>query len=148
GAWIGLKIAALLLIVEGQRPGWIAEVLGLTRMSLTRWIKGVNRSGVKVLKDAERPGRPRRLEGWMQKELEKDLEQSPMSFGLRRVGWDGPTFVRHIENRFGVKLKVRQAQNWLHRLGYQLKRAGYVYVQARASDARKFRAHIKKAPAS
>ena len=28
GAWIGMKVAALLLIVEGQRPGWIAEVSG------------------------------------------------------------------------------------------------------------------------
>jgi len=34
GAWVGLKIAALLLIVEGQRPGWTARVLGLTRMSV------------------------------------------------------------------------------------------------------------------
>src|SRR6266513_3912345 len=42
GAWIGLKIAALLLLVEGQRPGWIAEVLGLTRMSFSRCIHAVN----------------------------------------------------------------------------------------------------------
>ncbi len=27
GARVGLKIAALLLLLEGQRPGWIAEVL-------------------------------------------------------------------------------------------------------------------------
>ncbi len=32
GAWIGIKIAALLLVLEGQRPGWITEVFGLTRM--------------------------------------------------------------------------------------------------------------------
>ena len=38
GAWVGIKIAALLLVLEGQRPGWITEVLGLTRMSLSRWI--------------------------------------------------------------------------------------------------------------
>ena len=36
GAWVGIKIAALLLVLEGQRPGWITEVLGLTRMSLSR----------------------------------------------------------------------------------------------------------------
>src|SRR6516164_9163732 len=38
GASVGLKVAALLLVIEGQRPGWIAEVLGVTRMSLNRWI--------------------------------------------------------------------------------------------------------------
>ena len=30
GALSGIKIAALLLTLEGQRPGWIAEVLGMT----------------------------------------------------------------------------------------------------------------------
>jgi hypothetical protein len=53
GAWIGMKIAALLLIVEGQRPGWIAEVLGLTRMSLCRWIHAVNEQGVHSLVAAQ-----------------------------------------------------------------------------------------------
>lgn len=33
GAWLGLKMAAVLLVHEGQRPSWIAEVLGVTRMS-------------------------------------------------------------------------------------------------------------------
>ena len=28
GAWVGLKIAALLLVLEGQRPGWILRGLG------------------------------------------------------------------------------------------------------------------------
>jgi len=41
GALIGLKVAALLLLLEGQRPGWIAQVLGLTRMGLNRWIRAV-----------------------------------------------------------------------------------------------------------
>lgn len=26
GAFIGIKIAALLLLIEGQRPGWVIEV--------------------------------------------------------------------------------------------------------------------------
>src|SRR3970040_979253 len=56
GAWIGMKVAALLLIVEGQRPGWIAEVLGLTRMSLCRWIHSVNEQGVRSLVPQPQPG--------------------------------------------------------------------------------------------
>ena len=43
GAWVGIKIAALLLVLEGQRSGWITGLLGLTRMSLSRWIRGVSR---------------------------------------------------------------------------------------------------------
>ena len=62
GAWIGMKIAALLLLVEGQRPGWIAEVLGLTRMSLCRWIHAVNEQGVQSLVPQPKSGCQRRRE--------------------------------------------------------------------------------------
>ena len=61
GAWIGMKVAALLLVIEGQRPGWIAEVLGLTRMSLSRWIHAVNERGVQSLIPQPKPGRPAAL---------------------------------------------------------------------------------------
>jgi len=55
GAWVGLKIAALLLVLEGQRPIWITEVLGLTRMSLNRWLHGVNKDGLEFLRPSRGP---------------------------------------------------------------------------------------------
>ena len=144
GAWIGLKIAALLLVIEGQRPGWIAEVLGLTRMSLNRWIRGVHAKGIEILKEKPRSGRPARLTPKLSEQLERHLEQSPQSFGLKRARWDGPTLAMHLQRQFGIKLKVRQAQNWMHQLGYRLKRAGHVYLHAKAEEARKFRRALKK----
>ena len=144
GAWIGMKIAALLLILEGQRPGWICQVLGVTRMSLNRWIHGVNAEGVETLKPKAKPGRPSQLDSRVEKVLEKQLEQSPESFGLNRARWDGPTLVRHLQRQFGIKLKVRQAQNWMHQLGYRMKRASYSYLQANREEARKFQRGLKK----
>jgi transposase len=144
GAWMGLKIAALLLIVEGQRPGWTARVLGLTRMSLNRWIRAVNADGIEALKSKPRPGRPSRLTPHMAREVEHHLEQSPQEFGLNRARWDGPTLVEHLKRRYGLKMKVRQAQIWMHQLGYRLKRASYVYFQGRAIDAKRFRRELKK----
>lgn len=144
GAWIGLKIAALLLVMEGQRPSWIADVLGLTRMSLNRWIRGVNEKGIEALREKPRPGRPARLTAKLSKQLEKQLEESPQAYGLNRARWDGPTLVTHLRRQFGIKLKVRQAQNWMHQLGYRLKRAGHVYLQAKAEDAKRFGRALKK----
>lgn len=45
-AHIGIKIAVLLLILEGQRPGWITDVLGLKRQSLNLWMHRVNDRGL------------------------------------------------------------------------------------------------------
>ncbi|MFY9530849.1 MAG: winged helix-turn-helix domain-containing protein, partial [Candidatus Acidiferrales bacterium] len=80
----------------------------------------------------------------LRRQLLADLERSPEQHGLPRAAWDGPTFAVHVRRRFGVHLKVRQAQNWLHRLGYRLTRAGYAYLQAQAEDAAKFRRKLKK----
>jgi transposase len=148
GAYIGIKIAALLLILEGQRPGWISEVLGLTRQSLNVWMHKVNEKGVESLKVATRPGRPPRLNPEMIQEVEKNLERSPLEFGLNRVRWDGPTLVIYLKRQFGIKLKVRQAQNWMHQVGYRLKRASYSYLQAKAEEAKKFQRALKKTSVS
>ena len=148
GAWMGLKIAAILLIVEGQRPGWTAQVLGLTRMSLNRWIRAVNAGGLNALKSKPIPGRPSRLTPRIAREVAQHLEKSPQDFGLNRARWDGPTLVEHLKRQYGLKLKVRQAQAWMHQLGYRLKRASYVYLQARAEEAKQFRRKLKKTPKS
>jgi transposase len=144
GAWSGIKIAALLLTLEGQRPGWIVEVLGLTRMSLSRWIHGVNAVGLHALQPKPRPGRPARLTAPVRQALAAHLEQSPQAFGLPRVQWDGPTLVVHLKRQFGIGLKVRQAQMWMHQLGYRLKRASHAYLQARTTEARRFQRAVKK----
>jgi transposase len=144
GAWVGLKIAALLLVIEGQRPGWICEVLGLTRMSLSRWIHAVNQDGVGALPPKPRPGRPTRLAPKVQQALATHLEKLPGDFGLHRAQWDGPTVVVHLKRQFGITLTVRQAQRWMHHLGYRLKRAGYTYLQARADQAKRFQRALKK----
>ena len=144
GAWVGLRIAAILLILEGQRPGWTADVLGLSRMSLNRWIRSVNAHGVEALRNKQRPGRPSRLTPKIAQQVEKHLERSPQAFGLNRSRWDGPTLVEHLKRQFGIKLKVRQAQNWMHQLGYRLKRASYVYLQAKREEAKRFQRELKK----
>jgi transposase len=144
GAAMGIKIAALLLLKEGQRPGWVADVLGIARQSLNLWIHRVNDRGLGALENLKRPGRPARLRARVRKELENHLEKAPSEFGWNRAMWDGPTLVIHMKRYFGITLKVRQAQLWMHQLGYRLKRVGYSYPQSRGEEAKRFRRTLKK----
>ncbi len=144
GAWVGLKIAALLLTLEGQRPSWIVDVLGVTRMSLNRWMHGMNAHGVRALIPKARPGRPARLTPVVRRTLTQHLEQTPHAFGLPRAQWDGPTLVVHLKRHFEIGLKVRQAQMWMHQLGFGLKRASHTYLQARQAEAQRFQQTLKK----
>jgi transposase len=143
-ARIGFKIAALLLVLEGQPPGRVNAMLGLSRMTLERWINGMNREGIQSLIPVPKSGRPTQLTASVRQKLERDLEKAPREFGIQRSSWDGPTLVIHLRKCFGVNIKIRQAQYWLHRLDYSLKRAAYVYLQARAKDAKDFRQGLKK----
>jgi len=125
GAWVGIKVAALLLLLEGQRPVWIAKVLGLTCASLRRWVHAVNERGVESLVRRPGPGRPAALTAKVRRELAGDLGQSPQDFGLDGTHWNGQTLVVHLKRRFGISLKVRQAQNWMRQLNYGMKGAGH-----------------------
>lgn len=144
GAWLGLRIAIMILFLEGYRPTFLAELFGVSRMTLTRWVHRVNQQGLAGLLEKPRAGRPTQLTRRLRRQLSEHLKRSPERYGLPRVVWDGPTLVSHLRRRFGLELKVRQAQYWLHRLGYDLKWASYVYLQAKAEDVEKFRRRVKK----
>lgn len=146
GAWLGLKVTVLVLLLDGYRPTFLCQLFGLSRMSLTRWVNRVNREGVAGVLERPRSGRPTALTARLRQRLAQHLEQSPEQHGLPRAVWDGPTLVVHLRRRFGVELTVRQAQKWLHRLGYRLKRSSYVFLQTRPHDVARFRRRLKKTP--
>ncbi len=144
GAWMGIRIAALLLLLEGWKSSQIARLFGLTRWSVVRWIQGVNERGMLAVKAKKQPGRPCRLDEQIQRALEKDLEKSPRTLGLKRNRWDGVVVVEYLERIHGVRLKVRQAQRWIRRLGFSLRQPIYRYAQATTEGVEEFRKTVKK----
>jgi len=116
GARIGMKVAILMLVLEGERTGWIAKVLGQTRMNVNRWTRAVNKDGVEALIPKKQPGRPTRMTPKIVAQLESDLKETPQSFGLDRERWDGPALAMHVQRQFGIELNVRQAQYWRQHL--------------------------------
>ena len=125
GAWIGIHIAAMLLLFEGLKSTQIAGLFNISRWSMVKWIHRVNEEGLAGIPNKKRHGRPCRLTEKIQKELEEALEKNPMEFGLKRNRWDGIVVVEYLERFHGVHLNVRQAQRWIKRLGFSLQRPIY-----------------------
>jgi transposase len=144
GAWIGIRIAAMLLLLEGWKSSRIAKLFGLTRWSVVRWIQGVNDKGLLAVETKKQPGRPCRLDEQIRRALEKDLEKNPRALGLKRNRWDGVVVVEYLERIHGVRLKVRQAQRWIRRLGFSLRQPIYSYAQATTEGVEEFRKTVKK----
>ena len=144
GAWIGIRIAGLLLLLSGWKSTAVSRLLGLSRQAVVDWIRKANRQGLDSLYDLARSGRPSRLDRAVQDRLEKALSKSPEEFGLQRRRWDGVVVVEFLRKECNIDLQPRQARNWLRRLGFVLKRPVYRYVQASNKGLTRFRRGLKK----
>jgi transposase len=146
GAWMGIRIAAVLLFLDGWKTTRIAELFDISRWSMVKWIHRINEEGISGIPTKKRTGRPCRLTGDVQRELERALGKNPLEFGLTRNRWDGIVVVEYLERFHRVHLKVRQAQRWIKRLGFSLQRPLHRYVQATSEGIEEFEETVKKTP--
>lgn len=144
GAWIGIRIAGLLLVLSGWKSTAVSRLFGLSRQAAVDWIRKANQQGLDSLYDLARSGRPSRLDRAAREKLEKALLKSPQECGLERNRWDGVVVVEFLRKECQVQLKPRQARNWVKRLGFVLKRPAYRYVQASTKGVARFRRGLKK----
>ncbi len=147
GAWIGIRIAGLLLILSGWRTTRVAELFGLSRWSVVKWIRHANSEGTAVVEDKDRPGRPSRLSESCKQNLAAALQESPKRFGIERARWDGIVVVEYLKRYHQVNIRVRRAQLLLHELGFALKQPIYQYAQATKKGVAEFHRELKKTPA-
>ena len=84
GAWIGIRIAGLLLLLSGWKSTAVAKLFNLSRPAVIGWIKKANVQGLDCLEDAARPGRPGQLNEKVAKQIEEALSKSPEEYGLSR----------------------------------------------------------------
>jgi transposase len=146
GAWIGIRIAGLLLILSGWKSTQVAELFGLTRWAVVKWIQKANSDGVETVTDRARSGRPSFLDKDVLRQLDEALSKSPNDFGIPRAKWDGVVFVEYLKKTYHIEIHVRHAQRLIRKLGYSLRRPMYRFLQAKEEGVEKFQATLKKTP--
>ncbi len=122
GAWIGIRIAGLLLILSGWKSTQVAELFGVTRWAVVKWIQKANSDGVEMENDRARSGRPSHFDEDLMKKLDEALSKSPQDFGIPGAKWDGAVFVEYLKKMYHVEIHVRHAQRMMKKLGYSLRR--------------------------
>jgi len=147
GAWVGIRIAAFLLMLAGWKSTQIADLFGLSRWGTVKLIQKANREGLEAIEDHPRPGRPSQFDERVLKGLDEALSRSPQDYGLSRNRWDGVVVVEYLKRFHYIKVQVRHAQRLIKRLGYSLRRPMYRYVQATDEGVAEFQEEVKKTPA-
>ena len=144
GAWAGIRIAGYLLLLSGWKSTQIAELFGLTRWTVVKWIQKGNQEGVEAVQDRFRSGRPSRFDDPLKKQLDEALSKSPKDFGIPRVRWDGVVLTEYLKRFHRITIHVRHAQRWIRQLGYSLMQPIYRFAQASQEGVEEFRSELKK----
>lgn len=118
------RYQAIRLVAQGQTPDAVADALGCRVSSAYHWLATWKRAGCAGLAEARHGGRPRRLDGAAERELEGLLARAPQSEGEQATTWTVPLLHAHLVRR-GYVLSAHTLRRALHRLGWRWKRPRY-----------------------
>ena len=116
------RLHGLLLVAQGMSCGQVSHLLGDSPRTVAYWVRRFEAEGLAGLVDAERPGRPRRLDDHQVTQIDAALRKTPRDFGLTGTLWDGKTLAAFIHQQWGITLGVRQCQRLFRQLGFRLRK--------------------------
>ena len=138
------RLHGVLMVTQGMNCYEVGRWLGEHSTTVQRWVKLFEGDGFAALREGEHPGRPSRVAPGVLGKLERELRREPRSFGYEQTLWDGKLLSRHLQQRHGVKLKVRQCQRLFRQLGFRQRKPRPQIAQA---DPVRQRAVKKTVPA-
>jgi transposase len=118
------RLLAIRDLLLGHRRTWVCQQYGISRENLRHWVRWYNEEGSVGLEDAERPGRPPKLNAAQLASLKARISASP-EVARDGVGrWRAADVPRLIKRDYGVayrsiagvcQLLPRLAQSWISR---------------------------------
>jgi len=125
-----LRLVAAIAYKHGVTQSALAEWLGVERKTIYNWLTRLERSGLESgLADAERPGRPRKLDDEDLDELRETLRGPPTDAGHDAPAWTTELVQAHVRSRFDVDYSRPSCRRLMHE-------AGLRYVTHREALAR------------
>lgn len=133
------RLHAILLVAQGMTCPEVAARFGDSVRAVQRWVRRFEEEGFAGLAEADRPGRPGRLNEKQLKEIERVLRASPRQAGMEVNLWDGKTLSAFIKKRFTISLQVRQCQRLFNQLGFRLRKPRPMIAHANPSLQKEFK---------
>lgn len=115
-----LRKKAIKAVLGGKTQIEVAEIFGITRQAVGKWVKRYREGGEKALK-AKRRGRPRggSLLPWQAAQIAKTvIDRHPEQLKLPFYLWTREAVGDLIEHRFGIRLSVWTVGRYLGRWGF------------------------------
>lgn len=116
------RLHAVLLVAQGVSCTKAASLLGDSPRTVQYWVNRFEEEGFAGLVDADRPGRPKKLNEQQLKHIAQLIRGSPKDAGMGTNIWDGKTLSAFIKRQYGISLGVRQCQRLFRQLGFRLRK--------------------------
>jgi len=100
----------------------VARRLGDAPRSVEYWVGQFEKEGLTGLLEGERAGRPRRLSEKQMEAVDRVLRRPPQEMGFSGNIWDGKTLSAWLEQKYHLRLGVRQCQRIFRQLGFRLRK--------------------------
>jgi len=96
----------------------IAEIVGRSRLSVTRWLHEFETHGLLALWPGKSTGRPPKADADFQAALVAAIEQNPRNLGYPFTRWSVDLLGEHLRRKLHVDVSYSTVYNTLKRLGY------------------------------
>ena len=133
------RLHAILLVAQGMSCRRVAKLLGDSPRTVAYWVQRFELEGLSGLADAERHGRPRRLNDEQIQQIQQALRNSPSDYGLPANLWDGKVLSYFIQEQFGIELGVRQCQRLFRQFGFRLRKPRPLIAKADPEEQQRFK---------
>ncbi len=110
------RVFSVNFVLNGMSAASVAEIAGVSRSTVSDWVKTVDEKGFEALKSVKPSGRPSKLTIEQKSEIDVVLQREPSEFGYKV--WDGSTLSAYIKKTYEIELSPRQCQRLFHELGY------------------------------
>lgn len=124
------RLHAVLLVAQGVTCPEAAALLGDAPRTVQYWVRRFEEEGFAGLADADKPGRPKKLNEQQLSEVGKVIRGSPRDFGMSTNAWDGKTLSAFIKQKFDTDIGGRQCQRLFRQLGFRLRKPRPVIAKA------------------
>jgi transposase len=101
------RLHGVLLVLLGLSTVKAGKLLGVPQRTVSHWMIQFRSQGINGLWEAEKSGRPEKLNPIQKKALGDALQQSPHKSGIDAEVWTGPIISSFLRKRYGLKLTVR-----------------------------------------
>src|SRR5512142_1121153 len=105
-----------------KQQGWyqrdIAEALGASEATISRWLARARHGGREALLSHPAPGHPPKLSDAQKRLIPEFLWHGPEAYGFRGQVWTRARIARVIEEEFGVRYHNGHVGRLLHELGW------------------------------